>query len=45
MTRSVADSPPDAAFMRDPRNLADDSRGYITQASPCGIKRTFRRSP
>lgn len=28
MTRSVADSPPDAAFMRDPRNLADDARGY-----------------
>lgn len=28
MTRSVADSPPDAAFMRDPRNLADYARGY-----------------
>ncbi len=45
MTRSVADSPPDAACMRDPRNLADDSRGYVTQALPCAIKRTFRKSP
>lgn len=27
MTSSIADSAPDAAFMRDPRNLADYARG------------------